>query len=67
VQCGPGATLHPPPDVCRVKQYEGKLAALNAINSALQNENGQLRKQLARAELPENDAGECTQRLGCRI
>ena len=46
------------PRACRVKLYEGKLAALNAINSALQKENGQLRKQLARAEMPETDAGE---------
>lgn len=33
----------------RVKQYEGKLAALGAINSALQKENGGLRKELDRA------------------
>lgn len=41
----------------RVKQYESKLAALNAINSALQKENDKLRKDLARASMPTTDAG----------
>lgn len=42
---------------CRVKQYESKLAALNAINSALQKENDKLREELAHAQDPTTDAG----------
>lgn len=45
--------------LCRVKQYESKLAALNAINSALQKENDKLRAELAEAQDPTTDAGVC--------
>lgn len=41
----------------RVKSYEGKLAALNAVNSALQKENDQLRAELDEASAPKTDAG----------
>ena len=37
----------------RTKSFEGKLATLTAINSALQTENDKLRKQLAEAEAPK--------------
>lgn len=47
--------LVPPMLVYRVKGYESKLAALSAINSALQKENDKLRKDAAR--LPVSDAG----------
>lgn len=42
----------------RVKHYESKLAALNAINSALQKENDKLSEELAVAQDPTTDAGE---------
>ena len=42
----------------RVKTYEAKLAALNAVNSALQKENEQLREDLEDAMQPKTDAGE---------
>lgn len=41
----------------RVKTYEAKLAALNAVNSALQKENEQLREDLEDAMQPKTDAG----------
>ncbi len=41
--------------VRRTKQYESKIAALQAINSALQKENDKLRKQAARDD--DSDAG----------
>ncbi|GAB4819793.1 hypothetical protein N2152v2_006839 [Parachlorella kessleri] len=37
----------------KTKSFEGKLATLTAINSALQTENDKLRKQLAEAEAPK--------------
>ena len=40
------------------KQNESKLAALNAINSALQTENVKLKKDLAKSVAPPTDAGE---------
>jgi hypothetical protein len=48
----------PSSDGFRVKHYESKLAALNAINSALQKENDKLREELALAQDPTTDAGE---------
>ncbi len=43
----------------RTKQYEGKLAALNAINNALQKENEQLREaNKQHAGSGNGDAGE---------
>jgi len=42
---------------CRVKQYEAKLAALNALNSALQKENEQLREDLDEAVQPKTESG----------
>lgn len=44
--------------MCRVKQYEGKLAALSALNSALQKECDQLRDELDEALQPKTEAGE---------
>lgn len=46
--------------LCRVKHYEAKLAALGAINSALQKENGDMCKELqrARSNNPASDAEE---------
>lgn len=41
----------------RVKSYEGKLATLTAINSALQSENGDLRRQLEEAAVPTTATG----------
>lgn len=41
----------------RVKGYEAKLAALNALNSALQKENESLRADLEDAQEPKTDAG----------
>lgn len=41
----------------RVKQYEVKLATINTINSALQSENDELRRQLEAAEAPKTDTG----------
>ncbi|KAF8062760.1 CRTISO2 [Scenedesmus sp. PABB004] len=38
-----------------VKQYEGKLAALSALNSALQKENEELRADLEEASAPKTD------------
>ena len=51
----PLARVHPAP--CRVKSYEGKLATLTAINSALQSENGELRQQLDAAATPTTATG----------
>lgn len=45
-----------------IKQYEGKLAALSAINDALRQENEQLHADLEDAALPRADAGEGAQR-----
>ena len=42
---------------CRVKSYEGKLATLTAINSALQSENEDLRRQLKAAAAPTTATG----------
>eukprot|EP00775_Hariotina_reticulata_P007626 gene7626-7828_t len=39
-----------------VKQYEAKLAALNALNSALQKENEQLREELDEAVQPKTES-----------
>ena len=49
---------------CRVKSYEGKLATLTAINSALQSENGELRQQLDAAAAPTTATGGA---LLCRL
>ncbi len=43
--------------ISRVKSYEGKLATLTAINSALQSENGDLRRQLEEAAVPSTATG----------
>jgi hypothetical protein len=40
-----------------VKSYEAKLAALNALNSALQKENEQLREDLEYAQEPRTESG----------
>jgi hypothetical protein len=48
-----------------VKQYEGKLAALGAINDALRQENEQLRADLEDAALPRGDAGAGAGRTAC--
>lgn len=50
---------------CSVKQYEAKLAALNAISSALQKENQQLREELADAAAPRTEDGESPCGLVC--
>ncbi|KAF5832649.1 hypothetical protein DUNSADRAFT_11394 [Dunaliella salina] len=42
----------------KVKQVEGKLAALQAINQGLQKENDKLRRELARIDAPPTDAEE---------
>eukprot|EP00983_Pelagomonas_calceolata_P107469 1159346-Pelagomonas_calceolata.AAC.2 len=42
----------------KVKQFEGKLAALQAINQGLQKENDKLRRELARIDAPPTDAEE---------
>lgn len=46
-----------PATLCSVKAYEAKLAALNALNSALQKENEQLRDDLEVALEPKNEPG----------
>ena len=40
--------------VCRVKQYEGKLATLSVFNDALQKENTQLREELEETSAPRS-------------
>jgi len=50
---------------CRFKQYEGKFAALQAINQGLQKENDKLRRELARVDAPITDAGECVRACLC--
>jgi hypothetical protein len=40
-----------------VKTYEAKLAALNALNSALQKENEQLQEDLEYAQEPKTESG----------
>lgn len=40
-----------------MKSYEGKLATLTAINSALQSENEDLRRQLKQAAAPNTQTG----------
>ena len=60
------------PNVHRNRQYEGKLATLTAINSALKSENDTLRQQLDEATAPQSNAeeellelkAEFTKRLG---
>ncbi|MEW5302309.1 MAG: hypothetical protein WDW36_005109 [Sanguina aurantia] len=47
----------------RSKQYESKLAALTIINSALQKENGKIKRDLARSAAPPTDAEEEIQEL----
>ncbi|GAX84327.1 hypothetical protein CEUSTIGMA_g11749.t1 [Chlamydomonas eustigma] len=42
----------------QTKQYEGKIAALNAINSALQKENDKLREEVAKGGAGDGDAEE---------
>lgn len=42
---------------CSVKSYEAKLAALNALNSALEQENEQLREDLEIAHEPKAESG----------
>jgi hypothetical protein len=42
---------------CRVKQYEGKFAALQAISQGLQKENDKLRRELSKVDNPATDAG----------
>lgn len=51
-------TSHPN-SLARVKSYEGKLATLTAINSALQSENGDLRRRLDEAAEPSTATGVC--------
>ena len=50
---------HPLTPGGRVKSYEGKLATLTAINSALQSENGDLRRRLEEAAAPSTATGAC--------
>lgn len=60
--------MGPPPapiPAHRAKQYEAKLAALNAINSALQKENEQLRRDSRNARAPTSDAGRWRTGAGC--
>lgn len=40
--------------MCRVKQYEGKLATLSVFNNALQKENTQLRNELEECRAPQS-------------
>lgn len=47
------ALSHP----CRMKSYEGKLATMTAINSALQSENEDLRRQVKQAAAPTTATG----------
>lgn len=50
-------TAAPPAALRSTRQYEGKLAALTAINEALRSENEQLRDEVEAAGGPRTDAG----------
>jgi hypothetical protein len=69
LQFGPLASVDPPSPpafpCCRVKSYEGKLATLTAINSALQSENEDLRRQLKQAAAPTTKTGAAAAAPSC--
>ena len=64
-RCGPAPSA-PLSSFDRVKSYEGKLATLTAISSALQSENEGLRQRLAQASVPATATGALTEE-GLRV